>query len=133
MKTALTLFVALSFGLAFGQTTIIPDPAFEQRLIDLGLDTGTPDGSVPTTNINTITSLDVSNDTIKDLTGIQAFTAIKYLNCSFNSLDTLDVSQNIVLTTTCAKQIYNCFAIKNYPFFIIFITLTFRFKEIFST
>ena len=98
MKTILTIFVTLSFGFSFGQTTLIPDPVFEQRLINLGLDAGTPDGSVPTANINTVTSLDVSNDTIKDLTGIEDFTALENLNCSQNRLDTLDVSQNTALT-----------------------------------
>ena len=82
----------------FAQTTLIADPTFEQRLINLGLDTGTPDGSVPTANINTITSLDVSNDTIKDLSGIEDFTALAILNCSMNWIDTLDISHNTDLS-----------------------------------
>ncbi len=34
----------------------IPDANFEQALIDLGYDTGTPDGSVPSANISSIFS-----------------------------------------------------------------------------
>ena len=76
MKKILTLILALNFGLSLGQTTTIPDPNFEQALIDLGYDTGTPDGSVPTANISSPWYLDVSMKNISDLTGIADFTAL---------------------------------------------------------
>jgi len=38
------------------------------------------------------------NQSISDITGIEAFTALTELNCSNNSLSTLDLSQNIALT-----------------------------------
>ena len=60
MKQLLTLLLALSFGLSFAQTTLIPDANFEQALIDKGFDAGTLDGSVPTANIDTLTYLDLS-------------------------------------------------------------------------
>ena len=50
--------------------------------------------SVPTANINTITSLDVSSTFIADLTGIEDFTALESLWCHDNQLTSLDVSQN---------------------------------------
>ena len=62
-KTLLLLFCFPMIG--FGQTQI-PDINFEQALINLGYDTGTPDGSVPTTNINSVTNLDVNS---KDVNG----------------------------------------------------------------
>ena len=85
--------------IGFGQLTMIPDANFEQALIDLGCDTGTTNGSVPTTNINTVTYLDVSIQSIYDLTGIEDFTALTYLDCSWNQLTSLDVSQNTALGT----------------------------------
>lgn len=53
-----------------------------------------------------ITSLDVSNQGISDLTGIERFTALTSLDCHSNDLTTLDVSQNKNLTYL------NCFSNK---------------------
>lgn len=68
--------------------THIPDAAFEQRLIDLGLD-DVLDGYVQTSNINDVTQLDVSNRNISDLTGIEDFASLISLNCSNNQLTSL--------------------------------------------
>ena len=97
MKKLLLLFTLIPC-LAFGQTTAIPDANFEQALIDLGFDTGTPDGSVPTANIDTVTFLDVNFKSISDLTGIEDFAALTYLDCGANQLTSLDVSNNTALT-----------------------------------
>ena len=94
----LLLLLTLAPCLAFGQTTLIPDANFEQRLIDLAYDTGTPDGSVPTANIDTVTYLSVWNKNISDLTGIEDFTALTEFNCGNNGLTSLDVSNNTALT-----------------------------------
>ncbi|MNQ11178.1 Internalin-J precursor [compost metagenome] len=79
--------------------TLIPDPSFEQKLINLGLDRFPLDGKIHTSNINTLTSLDVSKSNISDLTGIQDFVSLTNLNCSQNSLTTLNISKNTALTT----------------------------------
>jgi len=97
MKKLLLLFTLVPC-LAFGQMTYVPDDNFEQELIDLGYDTGTPDDSVPTANINTVTYLDVSSKNISDLTGIENFTSLTDLLCYDNQLTSLDVSQNTLLT-----------------------------------
>ncbi|OXB23877.1 hypothetical protein B0A80_08670 [Flavobacterium tructae] len=76
---------------------LIPDVNFEKKLISLGIDSGTVDGQVPGYKINTLTSLDVSNSSIADLTGIQSFVGLNALDCSGNQLTALDVSKNIVL------------------------------------
>ncbi len=74
--------------------TKIPDVNFENKLIALGIDSGIADGVVLTSNFSKITSLDVSNSSISDLTGIEDFTALTRLNCSNNKLLTnLDVSK----------------------------------------
>lgn len=78
--------------------TLIPDPSFEQKLINLGLDNFPRDGKILTSNVNTLTSLDVSKSNISDLTGIQDFVSLTNLNCSQNSLKALNVSKNTALT-----------------------------------
>ncbi|HIA06675.1 MAG TPA: hypothetical protein EYN71_08250, partial [Flavobacteriales bacterium] len=98
MKTLITLFTAVLLSQAItAQTTLIPDANFEQALIDRGYDTGTPNGSVLTANIDMVTFLNVHSKSISDLTGIEDFTALIYLYCHDNQLASLDVSQNTSL------------------------------------
>ncbi len=52
MKNLLLLPTLFTFVIGFSQTTAIPDPNFEQALIDLGYDTAPINGSVPTANIS---------------------------------------------------------------------------------
>ena len=93
-KIAILLLIAFSF--VFAQKTYVPDDKFEQALIDLGYDT-TLDDSVLTANISDVTSLDVMDKEISDLTGIEAFTALIVLECDNNQLTSLDMSKNIAL------------------------------------
>ncbi|KIQ21280.1 chromosome condensation regulator RCC1 [Flavobacterium sp. MEB061] len=79
--------------------TLIPDPNFEKKLIDLGIDSGTVDGKVLTSNISTVKLLDLTKSNISDLTGIQDFVSLTDLYCGQNSLITINVSKNIALTT----------------------------------
>ena len=79
------------------QLTTIPDASFESALIFKGLDTGTVNGVVPTNFIDTVTILSVSTAGISDLTGIEDFTAIQYLQCDNNVLSSLNVTQNTAL------------------------------------
>ena len=79
-------------------STLIPDPNFEQALIDLGLD-NVIDGEVITSNISPVTTLDLNNKNISDLTGIEDFTALENLYCQHNALASLDLSQNTNLTS----------------------------------
>lgn len=82
----------------------IPDQNFEQKLIDLGIDTDGLNGKISVANISAITSLDLSNSNIKDLSGIENFTALTYLDCSNNQLTSLDVSKNLALETLNASK-----------------------------
>ncbi|MBJ2176567.1 hypothetical protein JBL43_20160, partial [Aureibaculum sp. A20] len=94
--------------------TYVPDDNFEQALIDLGYDSGALDDYVPTANINSITALDVSSKNIADLTGIEDFVAITSLNCSFNNLSALDVSNNILLEVLeCVKNNFTSIDVSN--------------------
>ncbi|MBW4358981.1 T9SS type A sorting domain-containing protein [Flavobacterium taihuense] len=79
------------------QYTTIPDVNFENKLIALGIDSGTVDGKVLTENVNKITSLNVSSSSISDLTGIQDFAALTDLDCSWNLLSSIDLTKNLAL------------------------------------
>ena len=94
------LFVFLIFLCnIYSQTTAIPDANFEQALIDLNIDTdGIINQSVATTDISGVTSLDVRQKNISDLTGIEGFISLTYLYCALNQLTSLNVSQNPDLT-----------------------------------
>ncbi|WP_264531896.1 T9SS type A sorting domain-containing protein [Flavobacterium sp. N502540] len=77
--------------------TLIPDVNFENKLIALGIDSGTADGKVLTSKISNITKLELNNSNITDLTGIQDFKALTYLNCMSNKITNLDISKNQAL------------------------------------
>ena len=80
------LFVPL---ISIAQKTYVPDNNFEQKLIDLGYD-DVLDDSVLTSNINTVTSLNIPGIgyiKIKQLTGLEDFTPLDTLICSNNKID----------------------------------------------
>ena len=52
--------------------------------------------------------LDCSRRNIRDLTGIEAFTALTELICYNNRLTALDVSANTALTTLSAVLFFGC-------------------------
>ena len=66
------LLVLFTLPLLHAQTTAVPDPAFEQALIDLGYD-DILDDYVVTDSINSLINLNIFNKNIKDLTGIEDF------------------------------------------------------------
>ena len=98
MKTTLSLFtVFLLSNILTAQTTLIPDVNFEKALIALGHDTGTPNGSVPTANIDTLTSLFIIGQGISSLIGIEDFQAITDLRCQVNQISSVDLTKNTAL------------------------------------
>tara|TARA_B100001059_G_C17802337_1_gene566961 strand:+ start:19 stop:1152 length:1134 start_codon:yes stop_codon:yes gene_type:complete len=98
MKTLLSFLLTFTLSnLVIAQTTAVPDANFEQALINLGYDFGTPDGTVITANIDTVATLNIMNNNISDLTGIEDFTALSDLNCEGNLLTSIDVTQNSAL------------------------------------
>jgi Leucine-rich repeat (LRR) protein len=72
--------------------TSIPDSNFENALFNLGYDDNPNDGKVPTLFITTIQNLDVSNQSISDLTGIQDFGGLQTLNVSGNNLTNINLN-----------------------------------------
>lgn len=76
--------------------TYVPDDAFEQRLIDLGLD-DVMDDYVVTNNINILESLNINDLGVEDMTGIEDFEALETLSMSGNLVSEMDISQNLEL------------------------------------
>ncbi|WP_298422508.1 hypothetical protein [uncultured Kordia sp.] len=87
-----TFDICVSTNTIPGQT-YVPDDNFEQALIDFGYDI-VLDDYVTTTNINMVTSLDISNKNISDLTGIEGFAVLEILNATSNTISTANLGQN---------------------------------------
>lgn len=100
---ALLLIIMISFSVK-AQTTAIPDPHFEQALIDLGIDSDQEiNGQILTSDIEGITELilDIDNfyiyDEGIDFAGIEGFTSLEKLSISFVIISHIDLSQNTQL------------------------------------
>ena len=101
MKKLLLILLCLPF-IGFGQQTYVPDDNFEAYLEANGMGDGIPwNDSVRTSAIDTVVSLEVNDGYqgyhIFDLTGIEDFIALTYLNCKNNNITNLDLSNNIAL------------------------------------
>ena len=100
MKRLLHVIVLFFSLTVFGQYTAIPDANFEQALIDLGIDTeGTLNNLVLTSDVASVTTIDLDGRNISDLTGIESFAALQVLRVRGNNLSEVDLSNNINLTT----------------------------------
>ena len=75
-----------------------PDEKFRSIVAGTQIDKDA-DGYLSTAEIAAVTELFVGMESINDLTGVEHFTALTYLNCAFNYLHSLDVSKNIELTS----------------------------------
>ena len=81
--------------------TNFPDEEFRKYLLSQSYG---EDGKLTESEISKVTSISVSGKysepgSIKSLKGIEYFTALKYLYCSYNQLTTLDISKNTALTS----------------------------------
>ncbi len=107
-------------NILYAQYTAIPDPIFEQALIDLGIDSdGTINGQVLTSDIDTVITLHIPIKGIDDLTGIEDFTALESLDVSSNDLTILDVSNNVQL-----KELYCSSSSEGFNMFITSLDLS---------
>lgn len=80
-------------------TTYVPDNAFEAYLEVNGMGDGINSNNfVLTDKISVVTTLDISNLGIADLTGIEDFSSLLDLNCSDNALIQLELNSNTALT-----------------------------------
>ena len=90
-------------GVAIDETNF-PDANF--RKVVSRFDTNS-DGVLSAAEIGSVTSIKCSNRNIKDLKGIEYFTALTSLYCSNNRLTALDVSKNTALISLyCSNNEY---------------------------
>ena len=68
----------------------IPDANFKAKLIATGVDTNI-DGEIQISEALAVTNLTVSNANIYDLTGIESFINLTFLDCSFNQLNVINI------------------------------------------
>jgi hypothetical protein len=75
---------------------IIKDSNFLNALIERGIDIN-GDSIINEMEAAAVKFLDISSCSISDMSGIEAFINLDSLNCGFNQLSTLDVSNNTAL------------------------------------
>jgi hypothetical protein len=105
MKTKSFLLIAvllLSIAMSFSanadvvlNSTNFPDAKF--RAYVAKLTSVTEGGNISNSKIADVTSINCSSNSIADLTGIEYFTALTYLNCSSNKLTTLNINKCTLL------------------------------------
>ena len=77
----------------------IPDPNFEQALIDLGIDKdAVVNASISRSDAEAITELNVTGKNISSFQGIEAFKNLSRFFCQNNQVQLLDISKNTALT-----------------------------------
>jgi hypothetical protein len=103
MKTKLLLAILVLSTIANAQIVNIPDANFKSLLVANTSINTNADAEIQTSEAAAYTGIinaNINRVSIADLTGIEAFTAITYLNCGgSNSLTSLNVSANTALTT----------------------------------
>ncbi|MDA7578747.1 DUF1566 domain-containing protein, partial [Flavobacteriales bacterium] len=78
--------------------TYVPDDVFEFYLEGQGWGDGIAfNDSVLTENIQFLTSLEVSDLGISDMTGIEDFISLNHLGCFRNTISSIDLSNNVLL------------------------------------
>ena len=98
MKVIVTLFFMLVSMLINAQIVNIPDANFKNYLLGHPNINTNSDTEIQTSEAENYTGLiNVSNQGISDLTGIEAFVNITSLYCHNNNLSNLDLSANIAL------------------------------------
>ena len=95
----LSLMSLVSAWTAYSQYTQIPDPGFEQALIDLGIDSeGVLDGQVLTSDIENVEELLFNGKSFMNLIGLEKFTSLKtleLLGCSIGSFLDLSIAPTL--------------------------------------
>lgn len=96
--TSVVLLMMFNFSKTVAQSTAIPDPNFEQALIDMNIDSdGVVNGQVSTADIEIVTVNDFENVLsfagISNLTGIQDFTNLEIFNMDGNFAG-VDINEN---------------------------------------
>jgi Leucine-rich repeat (LRR) protein len=97
MKKLLLVLLALPL-IGFGQNVNIPDVNFKAYLLGNSLINTNGDTEIQVSEAAAFTgTIYCQSMGISNLTGIEAFTALTWLECSYNQLTSLNVSQNTAL------------------------------------
>ena len=131
-------FYLFVYGDIYSQKTYVPDDNFEYLLICNGYD-DVLDDYVLTANINTVERLNLpeagaalcsDNGSVRDLTGIQDFISLKYLEIEENqNIHFMDLTKNIELRSlyiwsTTAMKVVDLDLTKNIALERIYISLS---------
>ena len=110
MKKLLLLSLLVNNGKISSQTYVmIPDPNFVtylQGIIPAAMNGNSLNISSPLVTTTTQT-LNISSTSISNLSGIQYFTSLNYLDCSYNYLNNLSALPNSVQTLVCNNNSLN--------------------------
>lgn len=106
MKKSLPfLFFGLFTVSSFAQNVMIPDANFKAYLVGNTAINTNLDSEIQLSEAAAFTgTINVFNNNISDLTGIESFTSLTQLNCTDNNLTSLNVSSNTMLTVLSASQ-----------------------------
>ncbi|AWG20693.1 hypothetical protein FFWV33_03635 [Flavobacterium faecale] len=100
MKSILQFLFLLTFTLVQSQNVIIPDAKFKAFLVSKTSINTNGDAEISTAEAAAYTgSMDCSWKSIASLSGIESFINFNSLNCTYNSLLTLDLASNNKLTS----------------------------------
>ena len=98
MRTLLIIVLLVPI-VGIGQDVYIPDANFKNNLVNNTSINTNGDSEIQVIEASAFTgSIHCYDLNITDITGIEAFTFLTQLNCAFNSLTSLDVSNNTALT-----------------------------------
>jgi len=98
MKTLLLALISILALNSYAQNVNIPDANFKAYLVGNTLINTNADTEIQVSEATAYTGeIDCVNSSISDLTGLETFTALTYLGCSYNNITSLDVSNNIAL------------------------------------
>lgn len=85
-------------SITYSQVTLIPDPNFEQYLLNAGIDTdGIINGQVLTADIEDELTLIFLLNPITDLTGIEDFMSLEYLDIQVMDIEDINLNENLNL------------------------------------
>lgn len=108
------LFSITNFNVEVSNDVVnIPDANFLNALISDGVDTNSS-GNIQFSEAEAITTMNVNQSNISDLTGIEAFVNLIELNCRINDIDNLDLTFNPALEILrCDQNIINTIDVSN--------------------
>ncbi len=115
MKHLSFLLLFLLAQISFSQDIDIPDPNFLNALIEEGVDSN-GDGVIQVSEVEDVEMLNVENQDISDLTGINYFSSLRILEASNNQIEQVDdINLTLLRTLELTGNNLTHFSIDNLP------------------